>query len=77
MVLDGFRWFRKGLEGFGRGGEGWGGVGRPGGPAAGGRPAADAAVGRRPIAAHCCGFFSCTKPLVWPVGVVVVAELYF
>ena len=29
------------------------------------------------IAAHCCGIFSCTNPPVWPVGVVVVAELYF
>ena len=28
------------------------------------------------IAAHCCGIFSCTNPPVWPVGVVVVAELY-
>ena len=29
------------------------------------------------IAAHCCGIFSCTNPLDWPVGVVGVAELYF
>ena len=26
MFFDGFGWFGKGLEGFGMGGEGWGGV---------------------------------------------------
>ena len=49
------------------------------------RPAADAAVGRRRppaaniggIAAHCCGFFSCTNPPVWLVGGVVVAVTAF
>ena len=42
------------------------------------RLAADAAVGRRPpAAAHCCDFFSCTTPLVWPVGGVVVAVTAF
>ena len=29
------------------------------------------------IAAHCCEFFSCTNPPVWPVGVVVVAVTAF
>ena len=28
MCFNGFRWFWDGLEGFGRGWKGWGGVGR-------------------------------------------------
>ena len=29
------------------------------------------------IAAHCCGIFSCTNPLVWPVGGVLAAVTAF
>ena len=75
IFFDGFKWFWKGLGGFGKGGEGWGGVFyyyyfffiniNINININNDNDNNDNDGG---IAAHCCGIFSCTNPPVWPVG---------